>query len=112
MTCAIHDALIKKETVMASILATLFVSLELFAVGFAFVGAITDGGWWIVGLIAYVVWLLYLGSIAKALLNLGTGIALAFAYLLGGLVASLVVFGALLLLGEIFLKPKQVADDE
>lgn len=97
---------------MASILATLFVSLELFAVGFAFVCAITDGGWWIVGLIAYAVWLLYLGSMAKALLNLGTGIALAIAYLIGGLVASLVVYGALLLFGEMFMKPKQVTDDE
>ena len=63
-------------------------------------------------MIAYAVWLLYLGSMAKALLNLGTGIALAIAYLLGGLVASLVVYGALLLFGEMFMKPKQVTDDE
>lgn len=96
---------------MASILATIFVSLELFAVGFAFVCAITEGGWWILGLIAYAAWLLYLGSIGKAMLNLGTGIALAIAYLLGGFVASLVVYGALLLYGEIFMKPKPLDEE-
>jgi uncharacterized membrane protein YjjB (DUF3815 family) len=96
---------------MASILATIFVSLELFAVGFAFVCAITEGGWWILGLIAYAAWLLYLGSIGKAMLNLGTGIALAIAYFLGGFVASLVVYGALLLYGEIFMKPKPLDEE-
>jgi len=97
---------------MASVLATLFVTLELFVVGLGFVCAITEGGWWVVGLIAYAVWLFYLGSIGKALLNLGTGLALAVAYLLGGFIASLVVFGAMLLFGEVFMKPKQVDEDE
>lgn len=97
---------------MTAILATLFISLELFVVGFAFVCVITDGGWWVLGLISYAVWLLYLGGISKALLNLGTGLALAIAYLLGGFLASLLMYGSLLLFGEIFMKPKKDTDDE
>ncbi|MBF0605223.1 MAG: hypothetical protein HQL07_16225 [Nitrospirae bacterium] len=98
---------------MASILVTLFVSFELFAVGFAFARAITEGGWWMAGLIAYAVWLLYLGgSIGKVMLTLGAGIVLAIAYLLGGFIASLVVYGALLLFGEMFMKPTSVDEEE
>ena len=97
---------------MATLFAVLFVSLELFAVGFAFFGAITHGGWWIVGLIFYAVWLLYTGSISGVMLNLGTGLALAIGYLMGGFIASLVVYGVLLLFGEIFMNPKEIEDTE
>jgi len=97
---------------LASIFATLFVSLEIFAIGFAFFYAFTVGGLWIVGLIAYAIWLLYLGSIGKVMLTLGTGIGLAIAYLMGGLVASLVLYVALLLFGEIFMKRTQVDEEE
>ena len=96
---------------MANILATLFVSLELFAVGFAFVALFTNGGVWILVLMAYGIWLIYLGSLFKAALNLGTGIGLAIAYLLGGIFASFFLYVALLLFGELFMKQAEVNED-
>ena len=49
------------------------VSLESVAVGFVFFQVITIGGWWIAGLITYLIWLLFIGSLQGALLNLLQG---------------------------------------
>ncbi len=87
------------------------VSLESVAVGFVFFQVITIGGWWIAGLIAYLIWLLYLGSLQGALLNLFTGLVLAISYMMGGYIASLGAFVVLLILGEIFMKPKTDNDN-
>ena len=82
------------------------VSLESIAVGFVFFQVITIGGWWIAGLIAYLIWLLYLGSLQGALLNLFTGLVLAITYMMGGYIGSVGAFVVMLILGEIFMKPK------
>ena len=87
------------------------VSLESIAVGFVFFQVITIGGWWIAGLIAYLIWLLYLGSLQGALLNLFTGLVLAITYMMGGYIASLGAYAVLLILGEIFMKPKNNNDN-
>ena len=87
------------------------VSLESIAVGFVFFQIITIGGWWIAGLIAYLIWLLYLGSLQGALLNLFTGLVFAITYMMGGYIASVGAYAVLLILGEIFMKPKNNNDN-
>jgi hypothetical protein len=87
------------------------VLLESVAVGFVFFQVITIGGWWIAGLIAYFIWLLFIGSLKGALLNLFTGLVLAIAYMMGGYIASLGAYAVLLIFGEIFMKPKNNNDN-
>ena len=88
---------------MGLILRLIFVQIELFVAGFAFFEAITIGGWWIAGLITYFIWLLFIGSLKGALLNLFTGLVLAITYMMGGYIASLGAYAVLLILGEIFI---------
>jgi len=92
---------------MMSVIGTLFVSVELFAVAYVVFQAITEGGWWLVGLIAYSFWLLYIGTFKGAVWNIGTGLILAVSYMMGGIVASILAYVGLLIFGEIFMKPKQ-----
>ena len=81
---------------MDFILGTIFVSIEIFVAGFVFFQAITIGGWWIAGLIAYLIWLRFLG-LKGALLSIFTGLALAITYILWGYVASLAAYVILLM---------------
>lgn len=92
---------------MMSVIGTLFVSVELFAVAYVVFQAITVSGWWLVGLIAYSFWLLYIGTFKGAVWNIGTGLILAVSYMMGGIVASILAYVGLLIFGEIFMKPKQ-----
>lgn len=102
----------KKDDVMMSVIGTLLVSLEIFAVAFVVFQVITEGGWWLVGLITYFFWLLYIGTFKGAVWNIGTGLILAVSYMLGGIVASIVAYVVLLIFGEIFMKsPKDESEN-
>lgn len=87
--------------ILMSILATLLISLEYFAVGFVILQVITVGGWWILGLLAYIGWLFYITTIGGVIRNLGTGLILAVAYMFGGIFTSLLAFAVLLVGAEI-----------
>ena len=91
---------------MGLILRLIFVPIELIVAGFAFFEAITIGGWWIAGLIAYSIWLLYSGGVGGTLWNLGISLVLAITYMMGGYIGSVGAFVVMLILGEIFMKPK------